>query len=332
MKKSHIILSFVLGVSLSLPLAAKQGITINNDSLYPEGVSYDAQNNLFYVSSVSRGEVWRINSSGKGELFVKNNKFASTIGLQVDNKRNRLLVCIADPGVGKNSNEKSKGKTAGLAIYDLTSKKQLAYYDLSTSSTEGGFFANDVTIDKHGNSYITDSFSPNIYKVSISGKVSIFAKDPRWSVKKGKFGLNGIVFHPDGFLIVSHYDSGKLFKVDINESTNVEEIKISQNGIWKVTGLDGLLLTKSDMLIAVNNDPTGRKNGNVVYKFQANKNWNKLDIVGAMPTSNTYPTTLTSNKNDIFVLHSKLLELFTGNKKPKKSFEIEKVYFLENFN
>lgn len=327
MKKSHIILSFVLGISLSLPLAAKQAITINNDSLYPEGVSYDSQNNLFYVSSVSRGEVWRINPDGKGELFVKNNKFASTIGLQVDNKRNRLLVCIADPGVGKNSNENSKGKTAGLAVYDLTTKKQLAYYNLSSLSTEGGFFANDVTIDKQGNSYITDSFSPNIYKVSLSGKVSVFAKDQRWSVKKGKFGLNGIVFHPDGFLIVSHYNSGKLFKVEINKPTSIEEIKITQNGVWKITGLDGLLLSRNDTLIAVNNDPTGRKNGNVVYKFHANKKWNTLNIIGAMPTSNTYPTTLTRNKNDIFVLHAKLLELFTGNKKPEKSFEIEKVVF-----
>ncbi len=332
MKKSHFILSFILGVSLALPLAAKQAITINNDSLYPEGVSYDSQNNLFYVSSVSRGEVWKINPSGKGELFVKNNKFASTIGLQVDNKRNRLLVCIADPGVGKNSTGKSKGKTAGLAIYDLTSKKQLAYYNLSSLSTEGGSFANDITIDKQGNSYITDSFSPNIYRVSLSGKISVFAKDQRWLVKKGKFGLNGIVFHPDGFLIVSHYDRGKLFKVDINKPASIEEIKITKNGVWKVTGLDGLLLSENDTLIAVNNDPTGHKNGNVVYKFHANKKWNTLDIVGVMPTSNSYPTTLTSNKNDIFVLHAKLLELFTGNKKPEKSFEIEKVHFSENIN
>ncbi len=330
MRKSHIILSFVLGLSLSLPLAAKQVITINNDSLYPEGVSYDSKNNLFYVSSVSRGEVWKISPNGKGELFAKNNKFASTVGLQVDNKRNRLLVCIADPGVGENSNEQSKGKTAGLAIYDLSSKKQLAYYNLSSLSAGGGSFANDVTIDKQGNSYITDSFAPNIYKVSLAGKISIFANDQRWSVKDGKFGLNGIVFHQDGFLIVSHYDTGKLFKVDINEPTNIEEIKIIKIGDWELTGLDGLLLLKNDTLIAVNNDPTGRKNGNVVYKFQANKKWNTLKMIGAMPTGNTFPTTLTSNEDGIFVLHAKLLELLTGNKNPEKSFEIEKVYFPEN--
>ena len=327
MKNSYYLPGLVLGLVLSTTALASESILFNNESLYPEGVSYDAQDKLFYVSSVARGEVWRVSQNGNNELFIKNDKFASTIGLQVDRKRNRLLVCIADPGVGKNTSKETKGKFAGLAIYDLTSKKQLAYYDLLPSDTNSSHFANDVTIDKNGNSYVTDSFSPDIYKVSLTGKITTFASDPRWSVPQGKFGLNGIVYHPDGFLIVSHYDSGKLYKVSIQDKPEVKEIKLAQKKGWNITGLDGLLLFDHSTLIAVNNDPSGKENGNVVYRLLADEKWDNLVIDGMMPTKNTYPTTLTSKNEKVFVLHAKLLQLFTGNKSPETNYVIEKVSF-----
>ncbi|MFV2058953.1 MAG: hypothetical protein ACC707_21040 [Thiohalomonadales bacterium] len=328
MKNGLFLLSFLVASILSTSLLAGDKILIKNESLYPEGISYDVHNKLFYVSSVARGEIWRVNQAGESELFIKNDLFPSTIGLQVDAKRNRLIVGIADPGVGGNSTAKTVGKLAGVAIYDLTSKEKLAYYNLAPLGSHSRHFANDIAIDEKGNIYVTDSFSPVIYKIDEYGRAGIFVSYPKWDVAEGKFGLNGIVYHPDGMLIVSHYDSGKLYKIDVKNPTNIKEIvpnEFSQK--WKITGLDGLLLRNDKTLIAVNVDPSGRENGNAVYRLLSNDGWGSFEISGVMPTSNTYPTTLTIADDSLFVLHSNLLELFTGNKVPVKTFEIEKVSF-----
>lgn len=328
MKKITLLFSLMAGLILSSALFANEKIIISNEGLYPEGVSYDPREKLFYVSSVARGEVWRVNKKGESELFLKNNRFPSTIGLHVDIARNRLIICVADPGVGKNSQIKSKGRLAGVAIYDLKSKKELAYYNLASKNNNKRLFANDSTTDEKGNIYITDSFSPIIYKIDTHGKIIILANSSKWNVAKGKFGLNGIVYHSDGFLIVSHYSSGKRYKVDVNNSDNIQEIIFNKlSSKWKISGLDGLLLLNNKTLAAVNVDPSGRKNGNIVYNLLSNDNWDSFDVDGVMPTSNTYPTTLTNAGDGLFVLHAKLLELFTGNKSPERTFEIERVSF-----
>ncbi len=328
MKNVLLLLSLMVGSTLSTSPFASDKILIKNESLYPEGISYDANSKLFYVSSVARGEIWRVKQNGESELFIKNNSFPSTLGLQVDARRNRLIVCIADPGAGINSKANTIGKLAGIAIYDLTSKKELAHHNLTSLDDYSRNLANDITTDEIGNIYVTDSFAPVIYKIDVHGKADVFANYPKLDVTEGKFGLNGIVYHPDGFLMVSHYDSGKLYKIDINNPTNIKELvfnKFSEK--WKITGLDGLLLLNNKTLIAVNVDPSGRENGNVVYRLLSNDGWESFGISGVMPTSNTYPTTLTNIGDSLFVLHSNLLELFTGNKSPIKTFEIEKISF-----
>ncbi len=333
MKKRYLLLSLAIGISLSMSLYASENIVINHAGLYPEGISFDAQEKIFYVSSVAKGEIWKVNQKGETALFAKNKKFPSVIGLLVDEKRNRLIACIADPGVGINSTASSKGRLAGVVIYDLSSKRELAYYNLSAVGGNKHHFANDVAIDDDGNIYVTDSFSPVIYKIDPIGKIEIFAQYAKWNVAAGKFGLNGIVYHPDGFLIVAHYDSGKLYKIELNNPLSIKEVVPSNpSKKWKISGFDGLLLLDNKTLIAVNVDPSGRENGNAVYRLLSNDNWDSFKLNAVMPTRNTYPTTLTKNNDGIFVLHSKLLELFMNKQPASKTFEIEKVLFsvLEN--
>lgn len=328
MKDVLLLLSLLWGIIPSTSLMASDKIFIKNEGLYPEGISYDSREKLFYVSSVARGEIWRVNQNGESELFIKNNGYPSTIGLRVDADHNRLIVCISDPGVGQNSKANSTGKLAGVAIYDLTSKEEIAYYNLAKLDNGHRHFANDVTTDNKGNIYVTDSYSPIIYKIDAYGKAGVLTHYQKWEVAEGKFGLNGIIYHPDGFLIASHYDSGKLFKIDANSPANIKEVVLKNSSQkWKISGLDGLLLRNKKTLLAVNVDPSGRENGNVVYRLSSNDSWNSFQIDAVMPTGNTYPTTLTNADDGLFVLHSYLLELFTGNKSPVKTFKIEKISF-----
>lgn len=131
-------------------LFANDSIIVKNDNLYPEGISYNAKDKNFFVSSVAKGEVWSVDVNGNKHLFAKDKRIVSSIGLLVDNKNNRLLVCVGDPGAGSKSSDKTKGKLAALAIFDLDSKKEMAYYDLASLDKGHGHLANDVTVDNKG--------------------------------------------------------------------------------------------------------------------------------------------------------------------------------------
>lgn len=328
MKNLYFAACLISSLLLTAPAFSENKILINNEGLYPEGVSYATQGNRFFVSSVARGEIWEVNKKGESELFAKNDHFPSTIGLEVDEKRNRLLVCVSDPGVGKSSKDATRGKLAGLAVYDLTSKKEIAYYDLVPANDNKGHFANDVTVDDEGSIYVTDSFSPVIYKIDPTGITSILVSNPEWEVAQGKFGLNGIVYHPDGFLIVAHYATGKLYKINLDNPGYFTEIQVVQTSKkWKSSGLDGLLLLNNATLVAVNNDSSGRENGNFVWRLTSNDGWNNARMNSVMATNDTFPTTLTTVDDQVFVIHAKLATLFKGDETPEKTFEIEQVQF-----
>jgi sugar lactone lactonase YvrE len=328
MKNSTRLLGLATSILLSNAVIASDAIVIENEGLYPEGISFDEQQNLFYVSSVGRGEIWRVDRQGNAELFARHPDIASTIGLQVDNDTHRLLVCVSDPGLSEQSQSENVGIIAGLAVFDLPSGKRLAYHDLASVAGAGGHFANDVTVDEQGNIYVTDSFSPVIYRIADNGSIDVIAQYPQLQVSPGQFGLNGIVYHSDGFLIVAHHASGKLYRIDIDNPELA--IEISRSGMseeWQITGLDGLLLIDSTTLAAVNNDSSERHHGNVVYQLVSDDGWLSYRVDAAMPTTNTFPTTLTQAGDDLFVLHSQLPVLFSGNASPARTFDIEKVLF-----
>lgn len=126
----------------------------------------------------------------------------STVGILVDDERNTLWVANSDLGAGNRTKTATQGKLAGVAKYDATTRKRLAYYDLGALS-EGSHFANDIALDKHGNAYVTDSFAPIIYKIDTAGKATIFAQNPMFNDADG-FNLNGIAYHEGGYLLVGN--------------------------------------------------------------------------------------------------------------------------------
>jgi len=90
---------------------------------------------------------------------------------------------------------------------------------------------------------------------------------------KNLVGLNGIVYHPDGFLIVIHTFSGMLYKIDIaKEDHEVKLIKVAGGSLAFGDGLE--LLSPTKLVVAGN--PSGRlvessdrwETASVVAKFK----------------------------------------------------------------
>ena len=297
-------------------------VKFNSSTLYPEGVEWDAQNKRFLVTSIRKGEIGSVNDDGTYWVFAKDPRMVSSVGIDIDAKRDRVLVCNADAGAAENSSPDTTGKLAGLAVLRLSTGELIKYIDLA-KGLDGGHFCNDITINKDGSAYITDSFSPIIYKVDTNYNASVLINNEAFSGKS--FNLNGIVVK-DNYLLVAKMNSGQLFKIPLDNPASFKEVKIKEN----IEGADGLVMTSdgSLLVIANNNAHVGIPESapvNAVIKFKSNDNWATAIAVGKASTGDVFATTGTIRENQAYVVHAMLHVLFNPDTKQHiEQFEIRK--------
>ncbi|GLU16758.1 hypothetical protein SLE2022_331730 [Rubroshorea leprosula] len=189
----------------------------------------------------------------------------SSLGISIDLPRNRVLVAVADV---------LRNQYSALAAYDLSTWKRLFLTQLSGPSDEKAF-ADDVAVDAEGNAYVTDAKASKIWKVGVNGELLSIIRNPLFTSKqwyRNLVALNGIVYHPDGYLIVIHTFTGNLFKIDL---ANGEEVKLIKVAGGPLTFGDGIELLSPTKLVVAGN-PSGRlvessdgwETASVVAKFK----------------------------------------------------------------
>jgi hypothetical protein len=226
-----------------------------------------------------------------------------------------LYVCTSDPGVSTKTSPTTQRKVAKLIAYDATTAAQKYIADLGALNAGGLNFANDVTFDNDGNVYVTNSFSPIIYKIDASGKPAIFATSEEW--KAEGFSLNGIVYHPDGYLIVAKSNPGSLYKVSIKNPQEINKINCEL-----LPGTDGLIFNPSkNELIAISNV------SQEIVLWKTEDNWDNAKRINSIKSINTFPTTGTIVGSSYYVLNAKLNELFNPAAAKSSSFVIQEVKF-----
>ncbi|WP_022824352.1 SMP-30/gluconolactonase/LRE family protein [Hymenobacter norwichensis] len=268
-------------------------ITVPRAALHPEGIQYDDANKRFFVSSRTEGRIGIVKDDSTYTQFADDAQLISTIGLNLDASRNRLLVAISDNNTNPaRTNPATQRRLAALAIYNTTNGTRTSYVDLGSLRPMQNHFANDIAVDSQGNAYITDSLSPIIYIVTPQGLASVFLENAQLSGGTG-FGLNGIVFHPDGYLLVAKANDGALFKVPISNPNSFSRVTTSQN----LTGADGLLLTDNQTLLVVSGSQS------TVFRMSSSDGWANTSNSGSFATGAVSPTTITRRGNDAYVLY-----------------------------
>lgn len=286
--------------SISLGGSNLDSVIVEQENLFPEGVEYSSEVGSFFLSSLTEGTVYQANSEGISP-FVEDERLVSSVGLQVDEQRNRLLVANSDLGFGVNSTEATQQNLAALGIYDLFTGESIAYANLGTLLPLAPHVANDIAVDALGNAYVTDSFSPVIYKVDPQGNSSIFLEDERFAGEG--FNLNGLVYHPNEFLVVTKSNEGSLFKVPLDNPEEFSQVQIDRT----LLGSDGLFLVDNDSLVLVSNEL------NRVFALDTNDNWESAMVVDSFATPDVFPTTATVRESEIFALYSNLGILLDPN-------------------
>ena len=295
---------------------SQKNIKFESPELYPEGVAYDAKEKLFYVSSARLGTVGKVDMAGKYSILYTDTAHKSSYGMKVHPDGRRLFVCISDANYSKFSDPSTYRSMARLISIDLRTGKKLSDTDLSRL-VPGKHFANDVAFDKEGNAYVTDSFANAIYKVSSGQKATVFAKSDLFKTEGA--GLNGIVVHPNGYLLVASSGKGCVFKIDLKDPTVIQMVKVDQF----FPGADGLAFDGKSLSLVQNGGV------NKIFKLESKDDFVTAEPIAATAASQLFgfPSTATLDGTSVWVIDAKFNQLKEKNSVPLKEFKIEEAAF-----
>lgn len=116
--------------------------------------------------------------------------------------------------------------------------------------------ANDVAVDYDGNAYVTSSLNDVIWKVNIDGEASVLSRSASYkshpvdeSLPFHKCGLNGVVYSSKGYLLVVQSNTGKLYKVDVDNGL-ARRVILNKDLI----GADGMAMRKDGVVVVVSKE------------------------------------------------------------------------------
>ncbi|NLX08112.1 MAG: SMP-30/gluconolactonase/LRE family protein [Chloroflexi bacterium] len=308
--------SLLVMLLAAVPLALAQDggalpdmIVAEREGFFPEGIEYDEQGGRYLLSSLAEGTIFTVTDDGMITPFITEEELMSSVGIHIDRERSRLLVANTDRAVTEGG-----ASNIMLMAYDLVSGNRLFAADLMAVAPEGRHFANDVTVDAEGNAYVTDSFSPVIYRVDVDGNASVFAQDERFA--SAQFGLNGIDYHPNGYLIAAKASDGALFKIPVDDPQNITQVELD----IPVTGADGIIFHPDGSLIVVGSPQT-------VFSVSSSDDWATASVVEQVTLAQP-ATTAAIRDGEVYALFAHLNQM--GSETPPAAFEIVRVPLAQN--
>lgn len=272
------------GPTATLP-SLPASIVAERGGFVPEGIEYDASNGRILTGSLTEGSILQIHPDGEVTEVVEDPELISSIGIEVDEARSRLLVANSDRAVFEGG---ARGQ-AKLGVYDLSTGNRIAMVDLGAviedAPADIAHFANDVTVAEDGSIYVTDSRADIIYRVDGNYQASVFHRPDGTG-----FSFNGIVAHPDGYLLVA--GGSRLWKVPLDDPTGSAPVRLPE----EIPGQDGMVWMPDERLAIVSNST------NRVVALTSSDGWATADLAG---TASYEPqgTTAAVVGDQVYVIH-----------------------------
>jgi DNA-binding beta-propeller fold protein YncE len=161
----------------------------------PESVLFDASKNILYVACIDGkpdgkdgvGSIAKVSPTGKIE------------------KLNWVTGLDAPKGMGLYKNTLYVADISAVDVIDIATGKVTAKVEI-----EGAVFLNDITVDKKGNVYTSDTRTGKIYVLK-NNKPELYFES------KELQGVNGLLALPDGSLYVLDFATGFNYKLSADK-------------------------------------------------------------------------------------------------------------------
>ncbi|HZS44265.1 MAG TPA: hypothetical protein VFC63_04135 [Blastocatellia bacterium] len=250
---------------------SEPAFTIPEKGLITEGLAYNPNDQSFYVSSVYKRKIVKIDKQGNVKDFATNqDDLWSVMGMKVDANRHLLWVSTAANPQMVNYKPEDNGKSAILK-YDTTTGKLIKKYGLSNAPKP--HWLGDLTISPSGDVYSADSLAPQIYVIRHDkDEIELFLENNQ--IANGQ----GITFSDDGkHMFMSDYSNG-IFAID--QGTRKMTLLEFPAGT-SMLGIDGIYFYKGSII--------GVQNGIIphrVIRIYLNSDMNKFDRLEVIEANN----------------------------------------------
>ncbi|KAL6543822.1 hypothetical protein OROGR_010319 [Orobanche gracilis] len=214
-------------------------------NLYPESFTWDPKADHFVLGSLRHRQLISVSDAGVASALLSDESIPSNSsfhGISLDPRLHRLLAVV----------HRRSPPFSALAAYHLPTFRQLFLAPLDDFLPSPAV-VNDVAADYAGNAYVTDSANDVIYKVTEQGEATILSRSQAFkpdavdpSAPHHNCGLNGVVYNPKGYLLVTQSNTGKLFKVNTDDGTTRRVILNKE-----LTAADGIAARKDGVLLVV---------------------------------------------------------------------------------
>lgn len=240
---------------------------IKEKDLVPEGISYSQKMKTFYLSSVAKSKIIKVDQkTGNQEDFISEKEFgyAPGAGIFVDDKNNTLHAL--------GGYFRMNDSLSSLFTFDIKSQKLIKRYNVNDGEQH---FLNDLIMDKKSDLFITDSKASAIYQLKSGGdSLELFYKSDEIQYP------NGISISDDNtkLYIASHTKGIRILDIDTKTILNgIDTIGISQ-------GIDGLEFYKGNLYAIQNGVETNTYN---FRKLELNKTQDEIIGVKVIDSHNS---------------------------------------------
>jgi len=208
--------------------------TIKDRALHIESIAAGEKKDVFYLSSVHKRKVIRINNNNRVEDFTMEGQDGATsiLGLKIDSHKKYLWICSSPMPEMINFDSTSRST---VLKYDLKTKRLLKKFVMEKESVFG-----DLILNKKGEALISDSRNNIIYKANESnGNLEVYFSSPEF------WNIQGITFSEDEkLLFISDYIKGIY---QLNTETK-ELTKLEKEPSVSLKSVDGLIWYKNSLI------------------------------------------------------------------------------------
>ncbi|XP_031104832.1 uncharacterized protein LOC116009830 [Ipomoea triloba] len=230
-------------------------INFRSENLFPESFVWDPRSQHFIVGSLRYPKLVSVSDAGVSETLISDESLPANskiLGIALDRSHYRVLAVVHCPPSASEPEPFN-----ALAAYDLISLRRLFLTPLIDDEEDDWnpieSVANDVTTDFSGNAYVTNSGRNLIWKVNFDGKASVLSRSKAFksypvdaTADYHKCGLNGVVYNSKGYLLAVQSNTGKLFKVDV-ENGGARTVLLNKD----LTAADGIAVRGDGVVVAV---------------------------------------------------------------------------------
>lgn len=269
---------------------ARLAFVTEEKDLIPEGLAYDEKQNLYYLGSLNRKKIVKINSEGRVSDFVPGDRYGllPILGIRLD---------PTDGTVWADSFEDA-GRTE-LLQFDSAGKLMGRYSP--NDSAKHGF--NDLVLRKNGEVITTDSLSNQVFRF-----------DPR-SQAFVPLATYRTLFYPNGIALADDdqtvyvADVVGIVKIDLPSGKSREVDPGPHNTL---AGADGLYWHKGSLIAVQNGIGSPR-----VAAFKLSKDGNRVTETNVLENHTQFtvlPTTGALHGNEFYFMADSQIDNLNGDK------------------